>query len=219
VTSRRFVKWGVLLAAAIAVPAGLLGLRFGYEHAAYEVEQEHTAFEVRRYQPRIVAEVTVDGSDARQASSRGFGILADYIFGNNVAGESIAMTSPVEQQRAEQQQSETVSMTTPVDARSSEDGWTVWFTMPSEYALEQLPRPVDPRVRLREVPSTRMVALRFSGVATPSEFERRRLALVQAAESAGLGVRTAGPSTYSQYDPPWTPGFLRRNEVLLELAN
>jgi hypothetical protein len=212
--ARRLRRWGAALAVAIALPAGLLGLRFGYEHAAYEVVHAHETFEVRRYEPRIVAEVAVEGSNARDASSRGFRILADYIFGNNTASQSIAMTAPVERQP-----SETVSMTTPVDARSADGNWTVWFTMPSKYSIHELPRPNDPRVTLREVPSARVVAVKFSGVATPEDFERQRETLERDARRVGLTLSAGAPSTFSQYDPPWTPGLLRRNEVLLELVN
>ncbi len=202
-------------AAVLAIPAGMFGLRHGYEHAVYDVIDEHPSFEVRRYAPRIVAEVTVQGSDARAASREGFRLLADYIFGNNVAKASIAMTTPVEQREA----SETIAMTTPVDARATDNGWTVWFTMPSEHTLDTLPTPGDSRVTLREVPAARFAATRFSGVASADAFERHGEALAAAARAVGLAVDPGTAPTFSQYDPPWTPGPLRRNEVMLKLTN
>jgi hypothetical protein len=197
----------------LAVPAGLFGLRFGYEHAQYSVVTDYGAFEVRRYAPRIVAEVTIDEPDAKRAASRGFSVLADYIFGNNVDEASISMTTPVDRR------SETIAMTTPVDTSSQGDGWTVAFTMPASYALHELPRPLDPRVRLREVPEARYAAVRFSGRADDARFMRRREQLRDDMRRAGLAARDERRVVYAQYDPPWTPGFLRRNEVMFELSH
>lgn len=206
-------KLGAALSAVVAVPAGLFGLRFGYEHTSYNVEAELAAFEVRRYEPRIVAEVTITGGDSKRASSRGFRILADYIFGNNVDNKSIAMTTPVDQQS-----SRTIAMTTPVDVSGESSSWKVRFTMPSEYSLEELPTPVDPRVTLRPLAGARVAATRFAGVADAAAFESRYNALRLAVNDAGYAVNGEASPTFAQYDPPWTPGLLRRNEVIVELA-
>jgi hypothetical protein len=101
-------------------------------------------FEIRDYQAAVVAEVTVTG-DRREAASKGFRLLAGYIFGGNRRHQSIAMTAPVAQERAGQK----IAMTAPVTQTQQDGAWVVRFTMPSAYSLETLPEPNDPRVHLR----------------------------------------------------------------------
>jgi hypothetical protein len=122
------------------------------------------------------------------------------------------MTTPVDQRS-----STTIAMTTPVDTRASAQGWTVSFTMPSEYAIDELPRPGDTRVKLREIPASYFAALRFSGQASTPVFEGHQRALRLAVEAAGLSARDGDSPVYAQYDQPWTPRMLRRNEVMIEL--
>jgi len=215
------VKWALvgLAGAAIAVPAAVASgaiARDEIEIPAYAVEQTFDDFEVRVYEPRLVAHVTVEGSP-RKASSAGFRLLADFIFGNNVANEKVAMTAPVEQQ----QQSEKIAMTAPVDRQQSADEseaarWVVTFTMPSKYTMETIPKPKDDRVQLELIPKERHAVVRFSGSPSERAVERRMETLAEAVEEAGL--ETAGqPPVYSRYDPPWTLPFMRRNEIAIEL--
>lgn len=215
-SNRRSVILGGLAAVIIAV-SGLAAsqtfARDDIETPRYEVVTTHEGFEVRRYAPRIVAEVQVTGSE-RAATNAGFRLLADYIFGNNTARGSIAMTAPVDRRAG----SETIAMTAPVDRRQTDDDehWVIAFTMPSQYTLETLPAPNDERVKLRLVPPTHYAAVRFSGAPSEARVQQRMAALVHAVEAAGL--QSAGlPPTYARYDPPWRLPMLRRNEILLEL--
>lgn len=177
----------------------------------YEVVSTHDGFELRRYAPRIVAEVEVRGR-SREATNAGFRVLADYIFGNNTARDSIAMTAPVDRRA-----SETIDMTAPVDRRrSDEERWVITFTMPRKYTLDTLPRPNDPRVKIQKLAPTHFAVVRFSGAPSDKRVQQRMDALATAIERAGLA--TAGkPPTYARYDPPWTLPVLRRNEILIEL--
>lgn len=179
-----------------------------------EPEAEASGFEVRRYEPRLVAEVEVQG-DAERATNAGFRILADFIFGNNTAQAEIAMTAPVEQTR-----SETIAMTAPVDRTASSqapDTWVIAFTMPSKYTRETLPRPNDSRVQIREIPGKRYAVLRFNGAPREAVVAQRMADLIVAVDAAGL-ERTGATPTYARYDPPWTLGLLRRNEIFVELV-
>ncbi len=169
------------------------------------------AFEVRDYVPTIVAEVTVSGSQER-ASSQGFRILADYIFGGNTRQQSIAMTAPVAQRRV----SETIEMTAPVTQTSSGTGWTVRFTMPAAWTMQTLPQPNDARITLRPESGQRMAVIRFPGVADARQVERHSGDLQEQLRTRGL--RATGPISMAQYDPPWTLWFLRRNEVMVPIA-
>lgn len=211
------VKWLLtgIAALAVAIPAtfaaGAVASGDELEAPAYAVEQTFDDFEIRVYEPRLLAHVTVEGS-ARRASNAGFRILANYIFGNNVGQEKVAMTAPVDQQRSEK-----IAMTVPVDRKQRADQWVITFTMPSKYTLDSIPKPNDDRVELEFVPKERYAVVRFSGAPSDREVQRRMDALASAVERAGLET-TGEPPTYSRYDPPWTLPFLRRNEVALQLV-
>ncbi len=206
--SRRRALIALGAVAALAVPAVAVA-RAKTEEPKFEVVAKHDGFEVRTYAPRIVAEVQVKG-DAKAATSAGFRLLADFIFGNNTAQAEVAMTAPVDR-------SQTIAMTAPVDRSKTNDTWTIAFTMPSEYTLKTLPQPNNERVKIREVASTRFAVMRFSGNPKEKTVQERMKTLETMAKDAGY--ETAGkPPVYARYDPPWTISFLRRNEVFLELA-
>ena len=199
--------------ALVGIPAVVAALpRARVELPAYVVEAEHPSFELRRYAPRIVAEVEVAGTP-RAATNEGFRILAGYIFGNNVSKTKVAMTAPVDRRA-----SETIAMTAPVDRTRGEHAWVIAFTMPSAYSLQSLPDPVDHGISIREIATTRYAVSRFSGAPSEATVQQRMAELVASVRAAGYETSGA-PPTYARYDPPWTPSFLRRNEILVELAS
>ena len=198
-------------AGAVAVAPSALA-RGRVETPKYSVVSSHAKFEVRRYEPRLVAEVTVTGT-SKQASNAGFRILADFIFGNNEAREDVAMTAPVDQTAS----SEAIAMTAPVDQTAAAgETWVIAFTMPSQYTLETLPKPRDGRVRIRELPAKSYAVWRFSGAPSQEVVGARMAAFEAMVVDAGLEPSGAAP-TYARYDPPWTPSFVRRNEIFIEL--
>lgn len=182
------------------------------EESTFTLATHDGAFEVRDYPALIVAEVSVPGS-RDEASNAGFRLLAAYIFGGNTRRQSIAMTTPVVQERAT---NETIAMTTPVTQSGGDGAWVVRFTMPSAYSLETLPAPNDARVSLVPVPPQRYAVVRFSGLARPDDVERRTEALRAFMERQHL--RAAGPPSLARYNPPWTLWFMRRNEVWIPIA-
>lgn len=111
----------------------------------YEIVTSQDAIEIRQYEPMIIAEVQMNGK-REDAIGDGFRLLADYIFGNNIANQDIAMTAPVEQQKSTK-----IAMTAPVQQQSTGDDWQVSFVMPSEYTMDTLPTPVSERVTLKGV--------------------------------------------------------------------
>jgi hypothetical protein len=168
-------------------------------------------FDIRDYPALVVAEVTVTGGQ-KDAASKGFRLLAGYIFGGNKRRQGIAMTAPVTQQAV----SEKIAMTAPVAQTQTATGeWVVRFTMPSAYSLQTLPVPDDPRVRLRSMDPARFAVLRFSGLALPGDVEAKSNELLAQVKSRRL--RTIGPVSLAQYNPPWTLWFMRRNEVMVEV--
>lgn len=165
------------------------------EQQPYEVVRTYPDFEVRRYPTHLVAEVEV-GGPFEVAGNLAFPRLARYIGGHNRPGSKVAMTAPVVQEQ-------------------DPDGhqYVVGFVMPSSLDEEHLPEPADPRVRTRAVPEQTAAALRFSGRWLARSFEKQARRLLAAVAAAGLEV--AGPVRYARFDPPWTPWFLRRNEVVV----
>ena len=167
------------------------------------------------YDAHVVAEVIVEGS-AENAGNRAFRSLVGYIGGRNHTGRSVTMTAPVLQQAAAGRR---MAMTAPVVQREGgrPGSHVVGFVMPADETLETLPEPNDPAVSLRAVPVEFAAALRYSGRWTQAGYEERAARLQQAITDTGL--RSSGQPQWARFDPPWTPWFLRRNEVVLSLAD
>ena len=192
--------------AAFAARAAFAGR---YEAPAHTVRADHGDWQVRDYSPTIEARVTVDGA-FEDATGDAFRLLAGYIFGGNGGDQKIAMTVPVS--------------AAPVDVepgapRVTRDGgagqWVVAFTMPSEYRIDELPTPRDGRVRLVEVPGGAWAVRPFSGWMKAARADAHIASL--RADLAAAGLTEVGAPVIAQYDPPWTPGFLRHNEILIPI--
>jgi effector-binding domain-containing protein len=179
------------------------------ETPKYSVLQKENEIEIRHYPAHIQAEVAIDGKQYRSAIEKGFSVLAGYIFGNNVSQQKIEMTSPVQAS-----QSEKIAMTTPVTI-SGESRFTVAFIMPSAYTLETLPQPKDSRVHIRLIPDRSLVAIRFNGYFRQDTIEKSKQRLSQWLQEQG--IETEGDFIVAGYNPPWVPGFLARNEVLVQI--
>jgi len=179
------------------------------ETPKYSVSRKQNEIELRQYPGYIQAEVTIEDQNYKSAIERGFNLLAGYIFGNNVSRQKIEMTTPVQAS-----QSEKIAMTTPVTV-TGEASFTVAFIMPSEYTLETLPQPKDNRVLLFRVPARSMAAIRFSGFFRQEIIEKNKQRLQHWLEEQEL--ETEGDFIVAGYNPPWVPGFLARNEVLIQL--
>jgi len=180
------------------------------EEPSFRLVKKEKDFEIRDYAPVIVAEVTLSG-DAIRARNAGFRPLAEYIFAEDRKGEKIAMTAPVTQVPREK-----IAMTAPVtQAPSQGETWTIGFTMPAKYTMDTLPAPANPNVRLTEQPIKRMAVIRFSGTAGPEQMEKKREELM--ARLAKEGLNAISQPTFAFYDAPWTPPFMRRNEVMVEV--
>ena len=178
------------------------------ESPPYTVIGAHENFEVRRYEPYLVAEAVVSAKP-EDAGNEGFRILAAYIFGQNKGERKIAMTDPVAQAPTK------IAMTTPVVQSQTSNGYVVRFMMPREFTLETLPQPNDARVTLRVVPARTLAVLSYSGTWSQTGYEAHLKTLQDALIQAGKSWH--GEPTWARYDPPWTLWFLRRNEIWLEL--
>ena len=199
---------------ALALAGGLLEKResMATEEPKYRVEAEHSTFQVRVYEPTVLAETVVE-SEFGPGGNEGFRRLAAYIFGGNDGGKKIAMTAPVAQTR---RAGARIPMTAPVSQERRGEGWVVSFTMPAGYTMDSLPAPNDSRVTFRQIPGRRVAAVRFSGTWGVGKFEEKANALLEQVKAGGLKAK--GEPVFARYDPPWTPWFVRRNEVLVELG-
>ncbi len=178
------------------------------EEAAYKILKKDNNFEIRDYALHILAETIVEG-DLEEAGNKAFNRLFRYISGDNRSREKVAMTAPVSQKR----KGEEIQMTAPVGQRSVQDKWALSFMMPASYTLETLPEPEDPEVTLRQIPARRMAAVRYSGFWSEKNYLRYKLELESWIHERGLTV--VGDPIWARYNPPFTPWFLRRNEILI----
>ncbi len=182
------------------------------EQPAYTVVKDlGNGIELRQYSSYLIAETRISADNADMAGNLAFKRLGGYIFGGNKSKTSIAMTAPVSQARSEK-----IEMTAPVSqARSSDGTWLVSFVMPKRYTLESLPVPNDPSVYFKSVPARKVLAVRFSGRWTDANFKAHENALLTAL--AGSGMQAIGSPWSARYDPPFMPGFMRRNEIMIQV--
>ncbi len=205
------MKW-VFIACLLLFSAGAAS---AYEQPKYEVVKKYDGFELRRYAPYVVAETVVSGS-FDEAGNTAFRILFRYISGGNVRKTGIPMTAPVQQSPAGA--GEKIPMTAPVEMTpdgKTAGAYVISFVMPSAYTLDTLPVPADPRVKLREVKSRLVAARRYSGTWSEKRYRDNETALLEAVRAAGLAI--VGDPIFARYNSPFTPWFLRRNEVLVEV--
>ena len=177
------------------------------EEAPYTTLEQRGDFELRQYQPYVVAETVVQGS-FEDVGNEAFRRLFGYISGGNRSQESIAMTAPVEQASSEK-----IAMTAPVTQEKSGDNWRVAFVLPSSYTLATAPQPTDARVTLALVPERLVAAVRYSGTWSRARYGEN----LQALEGFIVEQRLepTGEPIFARYDPPFMPWFLRRNEILI----
>ncbi|MGB8315578.1 MAG: heme-binding protein [Aestuariivirga sp.] len=207
---KKHIMWW-LIAGTIILGATLWGtIVSNVEQPKYKTIEADDNIEIRDYPPMIIAEAEVAG-ERGEAISKGFRIIADYIFGNNSAAQKVAMTAPVTQQASEK-----IAMTAPVTQQGDGHTWQVRFIMPAGYTMETLPTPKNPAVKLKEIGGKRFAVIRFSGMAGEDSLKRHAEELKQFVDRKSLNPVSA--PAYAFYNPPWTLPFLRRNEVMIEIA-
>ncbi len=185
------VPFVIVAVALTLILAGCQATRAGYETAPYKVVRSSGKFEVRDYPALTVVETRMsDGGDGS------FNRLFRFITGGSESKQKIAMT-------------------TPVFMSGNDSNKTMAFVLPTKLKAGEVPRPTDTLVKTRELEAGRFAVLRFHG-GRNSENETGSLRRLQTwMESEGLKVKSSSP-VYAYFDPPWTPGFLRRNEVMLQ---
>ncbi len=208
-TTRPF---GPILLALLLLVLG--GPTMAIEEPAYRILRQTPDFELRRYAPRLLAEVEVRGG-FDEVGGEAFRILAGYIFGDNQGEAKIEMTAPVSQQPAGTR----IEMTAPVSQQqggTARETYVVSFVMPARFSLETLPVPINPRVRLREQPAQLMAVRRYSGSWSESRYRDHETRLLETVRAAGL--TPVGEPIYARYNSPFSLPFMRRNEVMIAVV-
>lgn len=171
-------------------------------------EQLHTldGVELRHYPQTILAETTA--STERAAFRR----LFEYISGANQTDESISMTAPVATQDGD-----SIAMTAPVRSATTDgsDDVRMGFYLPSEYKPDTAPEPTDSDVDLVIEPPKTVAVDRFSWITPDWRVRRRTRKLRSTLEREG--IEPIGDPTLLRYNDPWTPPFMRRNEIAVEI--
>jgi len=199
------MKRGIWLTATIAALGATAAMAI--EEPSYQVIETHDEYEIRRYDSFIVAETEVP-VDHDSADSAAFRVLAGYIFGDNRAADSaggnvkMAMTAPV--------------LSTAPNA-VNRDAHIYRFVMPAKYDLDSLPVPLDSRVTIREIPGQLVAVRRYSGRWNLKGFSANESILRDALQKNG--VTPVGPTLFARYNAPYTPWFMRRNEVMLAVGS
>ena len=180
------------------------------QEVAYDVLRTVDGIELRRYPELLLA--TVSGME----DDSSFGILFDYITGNNVKKSKLGMTAPVVSSEKLAMtvpvvSSERIAMTAPVV--SGERFFT--FVMPKGYTIETLPVPSDKRVHIHVQPARAFAVLEFSGRTRTDKVGERIRELLDIL--ARKKIATRGEPFLMRYNSPFTPGFLRRNVIGIEI--
>ena len=196
------MKKGTLIIIIVIVCIGVWML-YGYlsirniEEPSYTVlNSKPSRIEIRQYDAMLIAETTARGAYA-QATNSGFRTVAGYIFGDNADNRSIAMTTPVMQQP------------------DGEDGFFMRFMLPAQYSLDALPKPNNAAVTLLEVPKRTIGVISFTGFWTERKAETFTQTLRGALEQDGYTILSV--PQFARYNPPWTPPWMRRNEIWMEV--
>ena len=183
------------------------------EKQPYDLVSQTGDIEIRRYPEHMVAETRVSAS-FENAGNQAFRYLFGYISGQNTAAESIAMTSPVVQESTASS-AKKIAMTSPVIQEAEGDEFVVAFVLPASFTAATAPKPTSPRVVVRTVPERLTAAIRFTGRWSASSYAKHLDTLLE--QVAAAGKKTSGEPRFARFDPPYTPWFLRHNEISIDL--
>ncbi len=168
------------------------------EKPEHTVVDQIDEVEIREYGASVIAEVRVTG-DFQSAGNQAFRYLGGYISGKNAASQKISMTAPVTQ------------------TAQGANQYVIAFFMPAKYSAEELPDPGTDRVKIRAVPTTLYAAIRYNGSWSEKNYAKN-LASLQDTLAGNTSYQPSGEPVWARYDPPFMPGFLKTNEILIPVT-
>jgi hypothetical protein len=185
---------GIIAIVFVGIQLFSLKSQKNIETYPYDVNKKYDQFEIRSYKATLFTSVKLSTKKYKEASSKGFSILAGYIFGNNNRNEKIAMTSPV--------------------SMSLKDSTTMMFMVPKKYKKETLPQPNLSNIKFKEEPAKTVAAINFSGWANDKKIKKYKQKLKDALEKEGILYKNR--FQFLGYNAPYEV-FNRKNEIIVEL--
>lgn len=181
-----------------------------YEEPSYAMIEKEDKYELRKYDAYLVAATVVEGS-FDDVGTEGFRRLFKYISGHNQSKKTISMTAPVSQETV----SEKIPMTAPVSQEKFGGKWVITFMLPSQYNVDIAPKPLDDRIKIKEIPSRLIAVLKYSGTWSRKRYLEHEGKLNDIIKARGL--KALSEPVFARYNPPFTPWFLRRNEIQIQV--
>ena len=176
----------------------LKGIVMAIEEPNYKIIEKNDAFEIREYESYIIAQMQVIGN-FDEVGEQAFPILFKYISGENRKGEKIEMTAPVIQE---------------MDTKNSQKKFFS-FVMPIKYTLATIPRPLDARISIKEIPAKKIAVRIFSGFWNEENYTENQDILLE--ELYKANIKTIGTVKLARYNSPFSIWFMRRNEIMIEM--
>ena len=189
-----YIILGISAVVFVAVQLFAINGQQSIETYPYKVVKKYSNFEVRSYEATLFTAVKMSGNKYKESSSKGFSVLAGYIFGGNKENEKIAMTSPV--------------------AMSLGDSTTMMFMVPKKFKKETLPKPNESQIEFRDEPAKTVAAITFGGWADDQKIATNKQKLIAALEIEG--IKYTNRFYFLGYNPPFEV-FNRKNEIIVEL--
>ena len=186
--------FGIILVLFVISQLFFLNSQRTIETYAFTIIDSYETIEIRQYEASLFTSVQIPSNNYRKTSSKGFSVLAGYIFGGNDKEEKIAMTSPV--------------------AMSLKDSTTMLFLVPKKYTRDNLPVPNDSRIEFKDIPEKRVAAISFGGWASDSKIAAFKSKLITALNTKG--IEYTDNFYFLGYNAPMEV-FNRKNEVIVEL--
>ena len=186
--------FGIILVLFVISQLFFLNSQRTIETYPFTIIDTYETIEIRQYEASLFTSVEMPSNNYRETSSKGFSILAGYIFGGNDKEEKIAMTSPV--------------------AMSLKDSTTMLFLVPKKYTRDNLPIPNDSSIEFKDMPEKRVAAISFGGWASDSKIAAFKSKLITALNTKG--IEYTDNFYFLGYNAPMEV-FNRKNEVIVEL--
>ena len=186
--------FGIILILFVISQLFFLNSQRTIETYAFTIIDSYETIEIRQYEASLFTSVQMPSNNYRKTSSKGFSVLAGYIFGGNDKEEKIAMTSPV--------------------TMSLKDSTTMMFLVPKKYTRDNLPVPNDSSIEFKDVPEKKVAAISFGGWANDSKIASFKKKLIDVLESKG--IQYTDNFYFLGYNAPMEV-FNRKNEIIVEL--
>ena len=190
----------IILFSLIILPLLIFGfwilIPFFLENPKYTILEKNNHFQIRKYDEMTIAKITTVG-ERYEGLRKGFIPLARYIGAKDREGPKISMTAPVMQQK------------------KGYNNWEISFFMPSKFKENQLPISKNDKIEITTISSSILAVITFNGIANKELLEKKLSKLIKGIQEINYKKIPETEPIYSYYNDPSTPGFLRKNEIMI----